>query len=68
MTLECLLRTAGNNGFVTIESEAKGLGYIIDPRDKKRIMLASASGGMIVTRKQLRAIALEAGEIMEVFD
>lgn len=68
MTLDNFLKSAGNNGFLTIESTASQLGYIIDPTDRERIMLATEhGGGIILTRKQLRAISAEATEIMEVF-
>lgn len=68
MSLEAFLRTAGNNGFITIESASPGLGYVLDPDDKKRILLVTEKGGgMILSRKQLHTITLEVAEIMEIF-
>ena len=66
--------TAGENllkaereGFITIESNARGLGYIMDPNDRSRLAIVTSRGGIALTKQQLEALLAEAGGIMEVF-
>lgn len=67
MNLECFLKSAGKNGYLTIDSEAPKLGYVIDPDDRERVMLATEYGRVILNRRQMAALIREAADILEVF-
>ena len=65
---DSFLRKADGHGYVTIQSEAPGMGYIIDPHDKDRIMIVTETGGgMVLNKKQLSTLVREAEGVMEVF-
>ena len=66
--IDSFLKQAANHGFLTVDSNAPGMGYILDQRDKNRIMIVTGcGGGVILNRNQIRAISDEVREIMEVF-
>lgn len=63
----CMLSTAHDWGYLAINSEANGMNYVIDPDDRGRILIATNSGRVIMTKKQALAFATEFGEIAELY-
>lgn len=65
--IDPFLKRAANHGYLTIDSNARGMGYVIDPDDKDHILVITDSGGIILNKSQTAALAREAAEVLEVF-
>lgn len=65
--IDPFLKRAANRGYLTVESNARGMGYIIDPDDNNHIMVLTDSGAIILNKTQAATLAEEAAEVLEVF-
>ena len=62
-----MLETAHDWGYLAINSEANGMSYVIDPNDRSRVLIATNSGRVIMTKKQALAFAAEFGDIAALY-
>ena len=63
---ELFLRTASKKGLITIDSEVAGLWYVVDKEDKSKLTLVTLGGSVDLNRRQVKALAAEVREVMEV--
>lgn len=54
-------------GFLAIDSDANGMGYVIDPDDRNRILIATNAGRVIMTKNQALTFAREIGDIANMY-
>ena len=62
-----LARKAEILNLLPIESEDINLLYVLDPEDKKRILISNTTGKMILSRAQARTMIDELQGILEAF-
>lgn len=54
-------------GFLAIDSTTSGLGYVIDPKDRGKILIATTRGKCILTKTQAETFAKEVKEIISLY-